>query len=99
MKTALKKFASFYLNTWWFPPAVAFFIIIICINIQWLYMDYHHPPLVYSTTYIVMPIVAIGVPVSWGWLLAKKHRREALQSFLLVLVILFISLHVNWVIF
>jgi len=87
MKTALKKFASFYLNTWWFPPLLAVFapVVLICaFTIAGAVGLLIGVPLMYA--------LLLGVPVTWGWLAAKGNKRGALWSFFVYLVVILFTL-------
>ena len=76
-KAALKRFFSFYLNTWWFPPLLA---AVIPPAFMFLTAGDRTAAMICC---VLMLVLFLGVPLSWGWLLAKGNWRGVLWSFLL----------------
>jgi len=93
MKTKLKRFAKFYLNTWWFPPLfIAPFpliSIILVALVGWNEL---------SVAFMKMYLFRDAVLISWGWLLAKKRYWEILWSFLLCVAIVLFCLSLIYLI-
>ena len=86
MKSAFKCFFTFYLNTWWFPPLLAVVVFLIVprnITTDIKYMGYF---------FMIQMAGFIGIPVSWGWFLAKGNWRGALWSFLATLAIVLLPM-------
>ena len=92
MKDCLKRFFSFYLNTWWMPP-----LLFALGYVVFLWPENHQRPDNPSLTqaimgaiegvacivgYLSMLPLTFGVPIAWGWLLAKQRYRAMLWSFL-----------------
>jgi len=106
MKDRLKRYFSFYFNTWWCPPLMLVIFHILASKIKGgvLFQPYDFTPsgweilfsLLLSMVFVIANLFLfigwglffIGVPVSWGWLLAKKNYRGILWSILACIVII-----------
>ena len=84
MKSALKKFFSFYLNSWWFPPMLQ---TVYMTTLAMLFLSRIMRPSTVGGSSILENVsgtiywcLLAGVLASWLWLLVKKRWREFLRS-------------------
>jgi len=84
MKSALKRFASFYLNSWWLPPVLW---AVYLMTLAWLFLSRMIRPSAEGESSILETVCGVvywcllaGVLASWIWLLIKKRWRNVFWS-------------------